>query len=406
MARSSFRTWLPIDRWAEIIGINPLHFNQLTSETLMPNNVCGDAWFQYSWQHSDRIGREDVAMAIQEAELQIAAEVGYNLIPDWTVDERLQYPQPGVPGMYNLYGTNPRGMMKSVELRKGHVISGGIRTKTLIQAGAAVVRSDADGDGYQETCTVIVPVTITDTNEVRVYYAAKNGDDTWEIRPATVAISGGFATITFKSWQIVDAERQEYINADPIDADLAASYETTVDVYRVYNDPSTQLQFMWENAALNCCGTCIACQFNTQAGCFHLRDQRLGLCVPSPGAWNAANQSFDYAEFSACREPDQVRFWYYSGFRDQSLARPYVQMSPYWEYAVAFFAASKLERPGCGCSNVSEFIEKWRRDAAFVSEEAGGMSIPAEFLANRLGTTVGAIYAYRRIHQNGIRIVK
>jgi len=191
MARSDVITWLPLDRWAEIIGIHPLHFNGLASTNLIPNNVCGDVYFNYSWQHSDRVGIEDIAMAIQQAEMEISAEVGFNLLPDWTVAERLAFTQPGIPGVYNLIGRNPRGMFNSIELRKGHVISGGVKSKAVVQAGASYVRSDVDSDGFQETCTVTVATSITDPNEIRLYYPAQSGDDAWEIRPIKVVFSGG-----------------------------------------------------------------------------------------------------------------------------------------------------------------------------------------------------------------------
>ena len=88
------------------------------------------------------------------------------------------------------------------------------------------------------------------------------------------------------------------------------------------------------------------------------------------------------------------------------LTRPYVELSPVWKYAIAYFAASKFERSVCGCSNVNQFIEKWRRDGAFTSQQEGGFTMTAELAANRLGTSMGALYAYRTIHQNGMRINK
>lgn len=406
MARSEFITKLPLDRWGQIMGVSPLALNQLYSDTLFQNTTCGDVWYQDSWQHSDRVGRNDLAQAIQAAEQEIERELGYNLIPEWTVDERLEYPKPGQPGAFNVSGNNPRGMYKSVEARKGWVISGGFRAKTLIQAGAAVVRTDADVDGYAETCTVTVPTTLTDTNEIRVYYPAKSGEDAWEIKPLTsVAISGGNAVVTFKSWQIAAANHMDALDAQPLDADNAASYETTVDVYRVYNDVSTQVQMMWENSG-DCCDSCAACEFDTQTGCFHLRDDRLGIVVPAPATWDATNQEFTATEFALCREPDQVRLWYYSGYRDWGRKRPYVEMWPYFEYMVAYYAASKLDRPVCGCSNLSEFVERWRRDATFADKNSGGFVLTPEFAANKLGTSVGALYAYRRLQQNGIRVSK
>lgn len=405
MARSEIKTWLSLDEWAQITGVHPLGFNGLSSPTLQTNNVCGEVFFQYDYQHSDRVGRDTIAMAIQQAEQEISREAGFNLMPDWTVDERIGYPQPSTPELFGAWGINVRGQMKSVEALRGHLLYGGIKAKSLIQAGAAVVRSDADVDNFQETCTVIVATTITDLNEIRAFYPAKSGDDGWEIRPITVSVSGGFATITFKVWQIAAANQMDSLNAQPLDADDAASYETTIDVYRVYNDESTQVQFLWENDP-SCCGTCAACTLGTQSGCFVLRDPRMGFIVPSPATWDTSTSAFTSANWSACREPDQIRLWYRSGYKDNSLTRPYAELSYYWKYAVAYFAASKFERPVCGCSNVNQFIDKWRLDSAFSSQEAGGFTVTSELASNRLGTSMGALYAWRRIQQNGVRINK
>lgn len=400
MARADIRTWLSLDEFAQIIGMNPLAFNQL--QPLHDNNVCGEIFFQQDWMHSDRVGRESIALAIAEAEQEISREAGFNLMPDWTLDERLDYPRPFIPEGYGT-ALNVRGMNKSVEALKGHVISGGIRRKTLIQAGLPVTRTDVDSDNYAETCTVTVAVAITDTNEIHLYYPAKSGEDAWEIRPIKVTINGGQATITFKSWQISAANQMDSMDAEVLDATLPGSYETTVDAYYVYNDPSTQVSFMWEGGG---CGSCAACQFGTQSGCFHLRDPRMGFMVPTPASWSSDDNDFISSEWSVCREPDQVRVWYYSGWVDNHLARPYVELSPYWKTAIAYFAASKFDRPVCGCSNVKEFISKWRRDAAFSSEDAGSFNLTTEQGSNRLGTSAGALYAWRKLNHPGVRVNK
>jgi hypothetical protein len=404
MARSDIKTWLPLDEFARIIGLSPLAFNQLDSP-LQNNNVCGDIFFQYSWQHSDRIGRDDIALAIQQAEQEISLEAGFNLMPDWTEEERLTYPHPYVPEAYNIYGTNVRGQMKSVEAERGYMRSGGVMAKSVITSGAAIVRTDADTDGYAETCTVTVATSITDPNEIHAYYPAKDGDDGWEIRPINVRFSGGNAIITFKAWQIVAANQMDAINPEPLDADDASSYESTVDIYRVYNDPSTQAQFIWENNP-NCCGTCSACELGTQAGCFHIRDQRIGFVVPAPASWDSSTSSWTSQEWSACREPDQIRLWYRSGYLDPRKPRPYAELADYWKSPIVYFAASKFERPVCGCSNVNQFIDKWRRDGAFSSQEEGGFTMTAELASNRLGTSMGALYAYRQLQHLGVRINK
>jgi hypothetical protein len=406
MARADTPTWLSLDEFAQIIGLNPLHFNGFSSD-LFRNNTCGDVFFQYDWQHSDRIGRDTIARSIRDAEMEMTEEAGFNLMPDWITEERLDYPKPGIPGVIGFSGQNPRGFMKSVEAKRGHIISGGVKTKTWI-ATPGVARSDGDGDGYKETAIVLTAVAFTDPSEVHLYYPGMDGADAWEIRPITVSITGGLARISFKSWQIPLRTELEKLEQSPLDAADDTKYEIILDVFRVYNDPGTQLQFMWENSADSCCGcgTCEACQFGTQAGCFHLRDARMGILVPAPGSWNLTDQVFDSSEWTVCREPDQVRLWYYSGYMDHNVARPYAELSPYWKSAVAYFAASKFDRDVCGCSNVKAFINKWRRDAAFVSQEEGGFHVTAESMSNKLGTTMGALYAYKQIHRNGVRVNK
>lgn len=406
MARSNFRTWLALDEFAQILGLDPLGFNGLVSPTLQRNNVCGDVTFQYDWQHSDRLGRDTMAIAIQQAEQEMALQAGYNLMPDWTYKERLSYPRPAFTELYGV-GINARWQMKSIEASKGHMLYGGFRAKSLIQ-NAGIARSDLDGDGYSETCTVVIGTTITDPNEIRVFYPNQNGDDGWEIRPIKVSISGGFATITFKSWQIPLASQMDKLDIQPLDADNVANYEITVDVYRVYTDQSSQVLFLWENepGCANCCGSCVACQLGSQTGCFHIRDERLGFIVPTPATYDERNGGWTSADWTACREPDQLELWYYSGYRDFSLPRPYAELSNYWKFAIAVFAVSKFERAVCGCSNVNQFVEKWRRDAAFASHEEGGFTVTAEQAANRLGTSLGALYAYRQIQHAPMKVNK
>ena len=40
---------------------------------------CSDLWFQYAWQSNDRIGREDIALAIENAEQDIASTLKINV---------------------------------------------------------------------------------------------------------------------------------------------------------------------------------------------------------------------------------------------------------------------------------------------------------------------------------------
>lgn len=408
MARASTPTWLSLDRWAQIMGLDPLHFNGVFT-SLRPDSACNsgeDIWLQFAYQDASKVSREDLAEAIRDAERQLANYIGYNLLPDWTIDERLKTTRPAIPGVFSSGYTNARWMSRSVTTKRGYFIAGGQRAKSVISAGAAIVRSDADGDGYQELCTVTVATSV-DAEEIRVYFPSQSGADVWEIRPVTVSVSGGVATITFKIWQVPDPDLWEALNASGIDGDVAGNFITTVDVYRVYNDPQSQLQMLWEpSPGLVSCGcgseTCQVCTFAAQAGCLHTRDPRLGIVAYSAATWDSADSEFDAAELAVCRDPDRVRVWYQSGWRweeaAQTGARASRDMDPYWEKAVAYLAIALLEREVCACNNVEHFIDHWREDLARNGREVSYQNVPG-LLANPFGTTRGAWYAYQRANQ-------
>lgn len=410
MARASTPTWLPLDRWAEIIGLDPLHFNGVVT-ALRPDGACNkgeDIWLQYAWQDASKISRDDLAEAIAEAERIVAGYVGYNLLPDWVIDERPQTVRPGIREMFSP-GANVRGLAKSVTARRGYALSGGKRASSVISAGAAIARSDADGDGYNELCTVTVASTV-DPEEVRVCFAGQAGAVEWEIRPVRVAASGANLVITFKIWQVPNPDLWERLDADGINGDVPANFETTVDVYRVYNDPQSQVQLLWEPDTWGGCScglsTCTSCTFAAQDGCLHVRDTRLGILAYTPATWNAATGAFDASDLCLWRDPDRLRLWYYGGWRWETSdprRRATVDMDPYFERAIAYFATALLERDICACNNVEKFLDYYREDLARSGSEVSWQTTQG-LLGNEFGTRRGAWYAWQRANAEGRRI--
>lgn len=402
MARAETRTWLSLDRWAEIVGINPLHFNQFASQSF--SDLCGQPWYQFDWQDADRAGREAIAQAIRLAEERMSQYLGYNLLPDWH-DEILPYPQPVSPELFG-YVYNPRYAYKSVNLSKAYVISGGVKASSLIEAGVAIVRSDADGDTYEELCTVTVTTDVADC-EIRLYYPGESGADEWEIRPIKISSAGGVATITFKSWQIPDPDKLSTLDPSPLTAETDTNYITTVDVYRVYNDPQTQALFMWEKLPDEECGSTAtaANEWSTQEACIQIRNNRLGLAMAMPGTWDATDEQFDIAAMALGRDPDKVHFYYYSGWEDKQRTCPRKEMDRTLETAVAHFAATLLDRDVCACSNVQNYLDYWRTDLARIgSDEAFSNSVMV--LGNPFGTMRGAVHAYNICNDERRRVGK
>lgn len=385
-----------------------MHFNGIFSQ-LHPPTVCQEPWLQYPWQNADRVGRDEVAMAIAQAETNIEQLLGYRLLPAWEKDEWHTAPRPWRPELFNVTMTDIRGFQQTVQADWGYFVTGGVRAKTAIQAGAAVVPTDPDGDGWQELATATVAVTAgQDPCEVRVYLPGHTADDAYELRPVTVSIVGLVATITFSRTMLVKPSLYDDLipPADDshwrgVDAAVGANFETTVDVYRVYNDPATQVTLLWETLNNACgCNTsgCAICQFNTQTGCLHPRGSpRQSVLAYTAGEWNVTDQAFDPLDLVECRSPDAVRLYYYAGWRDKRVVCPTIQLDPQWERVIAYYAAALLDRPICECNNVRAFIGHWQTDMAMVASREAKPRISGEDLANPLGTTRGALMAWKQI---------
>lgn len=405
MARATTKTKLTLDKFAQIIGLDPLHFNQLHSRALEQRDTCGAIWFQYSWQDANRVGREDVARAIQIAEQRIENFIGYDLLPTYRADEEVRVERPFVPGVLST-GLNLRGAAKSVRVDRGYIIGGGVKVKSLHKANASITRSDDDGDGYDETASIVVN-SITDSCELHVYFPGVDGADEWEIKPIDIIVSGAAATIIFKSWQIVDPALQEGYNKDPINADNAANYLTSVDVYRIYTDRSQQAEFLWENPENSCgCGDagCTECMLGSQAGCLTVRDQRLGRFAYRPGTWNAETEKFDFGSYSVGRDPDRMRVSYLSGWMKQDSPCPYTQLDPFWEYTIAYYAASLLDRNICACNNAATFVQNWREEMNR-QDDTKSYQLSERQVTNPFGQTRGAMFAWDNCTMPGRRLV-
>lgn len=355
-------TLLPVYRFAQLVGLHPLHFMQVDANIGSAESVvCIAPIMQYTWQHSDAVSREEIAQAILEAERELADYVGFWPSPRWEVAERKLVDKPYLVGAWAAGNRLWSGDLLSVKTDYGKVISGGFRAKTLIDDAAAIVYTDEDGDGYSETATITVATTVTDPGEISIYYPGLSGDDEWEIRPIKVSINGGVATIVCRREQLVLKSLLERLDAGTVNGLLDGNFLTTVDVYRKYHDPSHQVEFVWRNgiASCSCSSETCGCSLTIQNGCLTVKDDDRGLFTIEPGEWDSSTGTFTGTEFDVCRRPDYVRMWYRSGLRDMSLSLPNWQMAREWELAICKLAVTKLDRPICSCRSVQQIMERW-----------------------------------------------
>lgn len=415
------RTLLSLNRYAEITGINPVHFWGAAGGTYFPTiNACDDIFRHYNWQNQDNVSRIELANAIRDAEEEITDMLGYSPAPIWVNDEVKLYPQHHRRDVYSYGMANVRGMNKSLPLKRGKFIQGGPRATTLVTAGVAVVYTDEDGDGYDETATISTATALTNKCEIHCYLAGESGSPDWEIRsPRSVTLSGGTITFVYWAWQLLDPELQQIFpttaNLPAIDLEDSDSYLATVDIYREYTDfTQKHCQLLWERAPVvaaglnilgfccsNCGGAgCPACEFVAQDGCIHVRDADGQQAVPVPATYDSDAGQWDRTALSVCRDPDLVKLWYYAGdWAPEYLAgRSCEPLSHYWAETIAWLATARVNQPFCTCNNSQTMLSNLQRDLSFTgSRIEGSFAVSPADLDNPFGTKYGEVKAWKRV---------
>ena len=376
MARSSVETMLPLDTFARVLGINPVHFNGGVSTARYPiTGNCSDVWPQHSWQTAEEIiSREEIAMEISIAEQDMKEFLGYSPFPTWESEEfHMIDPQIG-------WTIAPR----AYKLNSGKLIASGRRAVALVEAGVTVTYSDEDGDGLDDTGTITSVTALTDVREIKIYFAGQGGDPEWEIRPVkTKSIAGGSVTLAVESWKLIDPDLWEAApgasGVAAIDISVGANMVTTVDVYREYTDHTdASAMFYWSSTlpsnaswplpAFTCqaCGGsgCQVCAMQTQEGCFGIVDQRVGMVTPYPATYDEATDTWTQTSFSIQAEPQQFKAWYYAG----KLSERYLKglttdpVDLRMAQAVTWIAVSRLGKSICGCTNIRHNVQELQRD--------------------------------------------
>lgn len=395
MAVASTITQLPLDRFAAVAGIHPLHFNGVDVSDIAPASTCDDPYLQYSWQDAARIGREEIAQTIADVEQRLMDFLNFALRPTFYRNVDVMYPRPSNPELLSTSLFDARGLVREVKLPAGYMIGGGVETKTFIGAGATVVYSDSDGDGYAETATITITVdpAVVRPGEVAIYYPNQGGQDIWEIRPTTVTIdtSSGVTTIVCRREQLVLWDLLSGLAAKAVDGLENSSFLTTVDVYQHWLDYSQpHVQFRWEqtpwlpgNAAV---------QFATQNGAMLVTNSLLGWVAVEPAHWNAPSGTFVMDTLQSPRMPDTLRAWFKAGYPLDARGN----MDSTWERCVTYLTLASLNRPLCACDALRTFTDYWAYDPAENTPEKTHQ-ISRLRLDNPLGTTRAAQYAWSQI---------
>jgi hypothetical protein len=334
---------LSLSDYANIIGYDECAFFGVAYDGQIEYD-CRMFWTE--WQ------RLDVYRALVEAQQILETELRYPLCPTWVIGTPEEY------GEQRYVDIQPSG--NPLLTKWGFLIASGVRAEATLASGITVT--------YTVEPAQVGPfaATINDVAEVKVYYP---GSDR-EIAPIRKTYSGGMLTIHIPRCRLVSV---------PNTIDEGVAYEdlsnflTTVDVRRIYNDPSIGGVMVTPHA---CVGDCSlnGCVEYTQTACMYIRDHRLGIVEIVPATYGGGG----WTRNSSCTyQYIEARLNYYCGLRNADVAM---------KNAIVRLAHARMAAEPCGCEIVQRL---WERDR----HTPDGLS--RERLNCRFGTSDGAWAAYQ-----------
>jgi hypothetical protein len=391
---------LPLDEFRRIMGIHPFHFWQLQDATLAPvTSACNTLVFESSWQYADAAGRADILRAIQHAEDKLTDYLGFAPAPRAEYDE-VQFPQFYDARNTYLSSADAQGRWLSLNLKKRKVQTLG--TMTVLSIGdAAVTLSDADGDGLSDTFTLSIATTVTDPDQLAVYFAAADRydgsgiSDRWRITPVSVSIAGGVATIKGRAWCIVKPVQYAGVRRTGLEA-TGSVYATSLTVCRRAVDTTQQGAFVWEASPGAGCDTSDPSSYQLATARYIVRNSDAGIVAgeaavldSDTGDWGATAWPVSYA-------PERAQVNYTAGYTEGGPV-----MSAWMQVVVARLAAAELATKICACKDANREMSRWQFDLALQSGAEGveGYQVSFEDLNCPFGTRRGQIHAWKEIQR-------
>lgn len=404
----------PLDTFRSVMGYHPWHFWQLENETIPLVTNCDDLVRQFSWQYTQiennkpGASRSDLSQAMEHAESRMAEYLEFDIAPRFR-EETVKIPRWFDVTSSNLSYSDAAGRWLPIQLEAGKIISIGAETRTLIGT-PTVTFSDSDGDGLDDTFTIFIATTVTDVNQIAVYFAATDRLDTdpvsetYRVLPVKISISGGTVTITGKKWLITKPVLYERVSTDGLDPDTAGNFPTTLDVYRKFIDPdgvtptTAQAELIWESPPWpQWCSVNITTNFGddrldpaataSAIGRVTLRDARLGIVALGEAVFNTTTSQWNSVRMSEGRPPDRVIVRYSAGDTSN------------WDVTTCRLAAAELGRGLTACRNAESEIYKWQQDVSRNDPEREVFEVAEQDLENPFGTRRGHIQAWHRVKQ-------
>lgn len=351
-----------LNAWARVMNEMPFTFNQAAGAGAPLTRNC----HVYIQQE-----REDIARALDASIKKMARVLHFWPRPKWFSDTIQLSRQ---PAWMQIWQTE----------QSWKLIEFGQRGSTLIDDNVTVTYSKSPAGAIIENlATITVPTSVTDPDEIQVFFRTADGapgagDQRYQIEPITVSISGGNATITGDRalfvkpstiWDIpFKLDDPNFTERNYANTGSAADFVTEVDVYRVFNDDTTQIEFLDRNNTV--IDTFDATIWDAEMGLFELSES----CC---------------SYLQSCRYPLKIRINYRAG---EPLT--YGQMDSELEDAI--IRLSSVLMPNEICSFCTRAKDRWEQDRSAMIDESGNAILGTNDVQNTFGSVLqGAVWAYR-----------
>jgi hypothetical protein len=453
MAYSRYETkYLCLDRFSEIFGLNNVAFNQGTFEPRCHYGCmsgCDEFWYQNPWQiGGNKVTRDDVALAIQQAETDVEDFLGIPLCPE---EHCITLPYNGTCfgrntallrstqyGMLPTYANEWRSWHLPKQRPRGDLYfiphcpiwTFGRETRDVVCSEAEAYAIDQNGLPYLTDDGDRCPRWVTancladgigfDECELEVYVGGHANEPVYKLCGVEwILVENDVTmqtTISFRidAWRGVKPELLEEPgscgiclneNRPPVINLLDPnSYIESVDIVRRYFDKTKpSVEFGWEGAGGCSCGRCDICTLKYCPGCL-VGDSRQSeqFVLAFPASYTEENGWCHDPACGKCdREPDFVRLYYWHGYMDRkcSTASPCFDCHEL-EQLIAQIAAARLLKPVCHCTcERNMWFEDLQRDMNISSRNEGSYFITADLMRNPLGFRRGEVNAYTRLLQ-------
>jgi hypothetical protein len=371
-------TLLPIEEFRKEISHNPWHFWQLASAKMPKLSNCDPILREYAWQNANSVGRNEIALAIQQAETTLTEYLGYPPGPVYYFTE--------LDTGCLLHNCN-RFMVK---LDHGYLQKIATRTFTKIST-ATITITDSDNDGVLDSFSgTFVNTDLTDlTGLVAALASADSLSDNlgeWLIRPVTFKrIDTSTIKISGYMWLLVKPILYRGVSTPPgydpgiiglnssgaLAIDTSTNFVTTLDIYNTTYTNDLKATYVY-----------------TKNGVDTTVDMNVNVCDFEAGIIKLApvNNLCTCNLYGPGVSKSRLKINYLAG---GSLTQ--------WKTAITRLALANLMRPICNCDTANGQVAYWQQDVALTGTVETQYRVSNRVLDSYLGTKRGQIFAWQEI---------